>query len=204
MCSVIILKMFSFFQKVLCDAGLVRASGEAGTLDEPGLLHVTGSVGSSSLDELHILLQLERYHVVHDALDEVNGLGVGPGQGGELAVEKSESNNLARQRRVFIVPADLGDTELTTYQLQYHFIALMKTSQDEEAVTPVCDSDMAVTVQHFLPFLITTQKMLEVELLDNRLYSSDRDKARALIDAVLAERSLQLSNMCCVNVTRRV
>lgn len=42
------------------DLGAVAAGGEAGKLDKPGRLHVTGSVGHSMLEYLLTVLELER------------------------------------------------------------------------------------------------------------------------------------------------
>lgn len=48
------------FGEELCDAGVVTAHGKAGVLDVPGGLHVAGNIGSSSLEELHVVPQLKR------------------------------------------------------------------------------------------------------------------------------------------------
>lgn len=68
-----------------------------------------------------------------------------------------------------------------------------KRSQNVNGVTRFHDSDMAVIVQHHAPFFTTIQKVKAVEGLDKRLYSGDQNKTTAVIEAVMADESLQLS-----------
>lgn len=83
------------FEKTLCNYILAKARGEAGVLNEPGRLHVTVSVVYSSLEELHVVLQLKLHFIDYDAMDEVWESGVAPEYSEEGVVVVAEHKNLA-------------------------------------------------------------------------------------------------------------
>lgn len=71
-------------------------------------------------------------------------------------------------------------------------------------MTLIHDSDTAVIAEPHSPFFVTIQKVEGFEQLDIGLYSSNRNKANAVIEAVVSEGRLHLSSMCSVIVTKRV
>lgn len=64
------------FEEEVCNAGVATAHKEAEVLDEPGRLHVAGNVGSLHLEELNVIIQLERHDIAHDAVEDVEESGV--------------------------------------------------------------------------------------------------------------------------------
>lgn len=69
------------------------------------------------LGELHDLLQLESHRIVHDAIAEVNILGVTPVHGGERVVAVEEHNNHAGPKKRFIFPANVAEVDLKRHCL---------------------------------------------------------------------------------------
>lgn len=71
------------YDEEICDASVATGGGEAGVLEEPGLLHVASNVARSSLQELHIVLPFDHHDIVHYVMDKVNDSGVGYEHDGE-------------------------------------------------------------------------------------------------------------------------
>lgn len=80
------------FEKELCHAGVVTASGEPGVRDEPGPVHVPATFGRSSMKQMHIVRQLECHVIVYAPMDEFDNSGIAPENGEKgafVAVEHS-------------------------------------------------------------------------------------------------------------------
>lgn len=91
---------------------------------------------------------------------------------------------------------------MVRYCLQGHIFGLLYCSQHVEAGTPIHDSDMAdISLDHW-PFFFTIQKVELIAQLYNRLYSSDKNEATAVIDAMKAARILELKSMPWAKVKR--
>lgn len=84
------------FEEEIFDVGVVTVRVKHGVLGEMGRLHVGGNVGHPSLQELHVILQLERHGKNHDTMRRVDESGVALEQGEERVVDAAEHNNLAR------------------------------------------------------------------------------------------------------------
>lgn len=71
-----------------------------------------------SLEEWHVLLQVERHRVVYDALDEVNESGDVPKSGGEWFNVTPEHSSPMRWQQPFIFSADEADVDLLIHSLK--------------------------------------------------------------------------------------
>lgn len=100
------------YEEELCNAGVATAREEAVVLDEPGGLQVADSIRLSSLQELHVVLQLELHGIVYDAMYEVDESSVVPERGVEGVVVAPGHNNLAGRQQLLIFPANEADADL--------------------------------------------------------------------------------------------
>lgn len=80
----------------------------------------------------------------------------------------------------------------------------MDRSQYAEGVKPIQDSDMTVIEQHHLHSFVTIQKVKGTAWFAHRLYSADRHKVIAVINAVVAEGGFQHSSLRIFNVRNKV
>lgn len=87
----------------------------ANALGAPGRLHVAGNVGCWSMEELHFVLQLERYGITHHAMDKIDKSGIPPEDGGEEAIVAFQHNDLARRNELFIFPGEVSDGNLVRH-----------------------------------------------------------------------------------------
>lgn len=82
-------------QKQFCNSGVATAGGYSGVLDEPKPQHVSRNFRFSSMEELHVVPQLEWHCKIHGALEEVRIFGfLLPNDGQYIVVTVDQNNHM--------------------------------------------------------------------------------------------------------------
>lgn len=74
------------FLRKLCNTGIATRREDAGVLGELRGMQVAGNVGRSSMEELPVVLQLQRHGLVLEAMDAVHKLRYAPEDGEEYSL----------------------------------------------------------------------------------------------------------------------
>lgn len=129
--------------------------GKHGVLGELQWMHSASNIRRLSLYDLNVVFLIVRHGGVHEALDRVTQFDVLPEEGGRGIVLTGGHNNLWCWQNSCPFQANVPDADLDIYNQPCIISGLVESFQHAESATPVHDSYMAITTQHFLPFTIT-------------------------------------------------
>lgn len=101
------------------ETGVVAAGRLTDVLQEPEGLLVLHKVGTLGPDELHVVLPLEHFCIVHHTMTKVDELGMLPGYSRETFVVVTEHNNPVILQKFLIRAGGVTDTDLVIHQLRW-------------------------------------------------------------------------------------